>query len=400
MRKLLSIWIIFGLMPAVTALAGTVAYEAVVLHPSGFLYSRAYGVWSGQQVGEGRESVDSYNGALLWSGSAESLEYLWTFKYFHHVANAVSDGQQVGWGAFGVEWEIGFPRAILWSGPDQSGVDLHPWHLCFIESEALGVSGGQQVGWGGFSGDEGYYQIHALLWSGTAESVVDLNPPGYEDSIAYDVSDDQQVGEAVWSQSGRIRAVLWSGTAESVVDLHPSGFSSSRARGIWGDHQVGYAHTGIAGNFHALLWSGTAESAVDLHPVGFDRSRANAICGGYQVGYGYGEATGGYEHALLWSGTAGSALDLHDLLSEGYERSYANDIDSTGDIVDYATTSEGRDHAVLWRVLLPGDVDGDRVVRADDLVAILSSWGQTGATRQQGDLTGDGFVGADDYVEV
>lgn len=49
---------------------------------------------------------------------------------------------------------------------------------------------------------------------------------------------------------------------------------------------------------------------------------------------------------------------------------------------------------------LPGDVTGDGFVGADDLVTILTYWGLTGMVRQQGDLTGEGFVGADDYVEV
>ena len=54
----------------------------------------------------------------------------------------------------------------------------------------------------------------------------------------------------------------------------------------------------------------------------------------------------------------------------------------------------------LFEGIFLGDVNLDGFVGADDLVAILDSWGQTGATWEQGDLTGDGFVGADDYVEV
>ena len=50
--------------------------------------------------------------------------------------------------------------------------------------------------------------------------------------------------------------------------------------------------------------------------------------------------------------------------------------------------------------LLPGEVDGDGWVGADDLVHILTSWGLAGMGRAQGDCTGDGFVGADDYVAV
>ena len=43
---------------------------------------------------------------------------------------------------------------------------------------------------------------------------------------------------------------------------------------------------------------------------------------------------------------------------------------------------------------LPGDVSGD------DLTIILTNWGLSGQTREQGDLTGEGFIGGDDYTEV
>ena len=49
-------------------------------------------------------------------------------------------------------------------------------------------------------------------------------------------------------------------------------------------------------------------------------------------------------------------------------------------------------------IFLPGDAVGDGFVGADDLVAVLTYWGQIDPPI--GDLSGDGFVGADDYVEV
>ncbi len=58
----------------------------------------------------------------------------------------------------------------------------------------------------------------------------------------------------------------------------------------------------------------------------------------------------------------------------------------------------------------PGDVTGEGFVGADDLVAILTNWGVSGAgvTWETGDIapyndgtnTGDDFIGADDYVAV
>ena len=47
-----------------------------------------------------------------------------------------------------------------------------------------------------------------------------------------------------------------------------------------------------------------------------------------------------------------------------------------------------------------GDVTGDGFVGADDLTRVLIFWGQPGRIREEGDLTGEGFVGADDYIEV
>ena len=49
---------------------------------------------------------------------------------------------------------------------------------------------------------------------------------------------------------------------------------------------------------------------------------------------------------------------------------------------------------------VPGDVNGDGFVGADDYVTILTFWSLSGMDREHGDLTGEGFVGADDLVEV
>lgn len=141
-------------------------------------------------------------------------------------------------------------------------------------------------------------------------------------------------------------ALLWLGTAESVVDLHPSGWIYSRAWGTSGSQQVSWGR--CSGGVHALLWSGTAESHVDLNPAGFWQSSAQGLCGGRQVGFGRDFTTGGALHAILWEGTAESMVDLHSFLPAGYVSSLAYDIDSAGNIVGYARTGTGANHAVLW----------------------------------------------------
>lgn len=69
---------------------------------------------------------------------------------------------------------------------------------------------------------------------------------------------------------------------------------------------------------------------------------------------------------------------------------------------DFANNPVGTDNFEMFDVMpaLPGDVDGDGYVGADDLVTVLTNWAQPNMSRGQGDVTGDTYVGADDYVEV
>ena len=49
---------------------------------------------------------------------------------------------------------------------------------------------------------------------------------------------------------------------------------------------------------------------------------------------------------------------------------------------------------------LPGDVNDDGFIGPDDLTTIINNWGLSGATREQGDLNGNGVVDGPDYAEV
>ena len=106
----------------------------------------------------------------------------------------------------------------------------------------------------------------------------------------------------------------------------------------------------------------------------------------------------------MWAGTAESVVDLHQLLPEEYVESYAVDIDSVGNIVGTGVTSAGDEHAVLWLALLPGDVTRDGFVGGADLTEILTYWGMSGVSWDDGDVepypNGDGFIGGGDYTEV
>ncbi len=360
--------------------AGALTFTAIDLNPSGFDFSEASGVAGGQQVGVGSgPATGGQEHALLWSGTAASVKDLHPsgFEDFGgSQAFGVAGGQQVGvaGGNIFVGPFIASAHALLWSGTAASVVDLTP--PGFDSSDAQGVADGQQVGGGTNSA---LFGQHALLWSGTAASVVDLHPPGlgFDESEALGVGGGQQVGFRTFGEGlatlGQFHALLWSGTAASVKDLHPSGFDFSVAQGVGGGQQVGVGVRG--GREHALLWSGTAASVKDLNPSGFNDSDARGVGGGQQVGEGRGPATGGRFHALLWSGTAASVVDLHTFLPPGFTESFAQGIDSDGNIAGFATGSAGGSflrHAFLWQPVR------ERVPEPASLVLVataLAVWG-------------------------
>jgi hypothetical protein len=322
-----------------------VEYVAIDLNYLGYGNTIAYGTCDGQQVGSGHYGNNTYNHALLWSGSAASVVDLGpNLSLVSSVATGACGGQQVGYAYSG--WSDVNTHAYLWTGSIASAIDLNP--IDWNASYALGTNGVQQVGYGSSSS---FVNQHAVLWSGTAESAVDLNPSGFNGSKACGISGGQQVGYG--EGIGYDHALLWSGTAASVVDLNPEGFNSSQALSVSGGQQAGYGLLETGNNpVHALLWNGSAASAVDLNPSGFDNSIANGISNGQQVGAGYVSGTGGsaYAHALLWGSSADSFVDLHQFLPSGWASSFAESIDAQGNIVGYAVDSQNlRRHAFLWQ---------------------------------------------------
>jgi len=218
-------------------------------------YSYGLGTSGAQQVGYTGGNVGPH--AVLWSGTAASAVDLnptnisgITFS----IATSTNGVQQVGDGSG--DSTGGDMHAMLWNGTAASAVDLNPTQLGIDISYAYGTSGNQQVGVGG---DD------ALLWTGTAASAVDLNQSGHA-SVADGTDGTHQVGW-VSGDSGGEHAALWSGTAASEVDLNPTvlpGINQSEAYAVNGNHQVGYGRRNSDGRNVALLWSGTADTAVNL----------------------------------------------------------------------------------------------------------------------------------------
>ena len=144
----------------------------VDLHPAGYLISEAQDVFGGVQVGGVRGL-----GAVIWHGSAASMEVLPTPKNFTAGdAVAIHGTQAVG--------RIVSYAAVVWN--------LDTWTYTSLgEGFALDTNGVNQVGYAGAAGDE-----HALRWSGTEASRLDLHqflPRDFENSVATGVDENGNI---------------------------------------------------------------------------------------------------------------------------------------------------------------------------------------------------------------
>ena len=202
------------------------------------------------------------------------------------------------------------------------------------DSVAWGVNADRQVGWATVD-----FSDHASLWSGTAGSRVDLNPAEATASRAYGVGGGQQVGSADLAV-GPTHAILWIGTAASRVDLNPAGWTNSVGWGVGGGQQVGWVVVSGGASDRASLWSGTAASWVNLNPAGSVDSEALGVSGGHQVGYA---RVGGVSRASLWSGSAASWVDLNPA---GASSSIASGVDGVHQVGSAVVGSGGG--ASLW----------------------------------------------------
>jgi hypothetical protein len=369
-----------GLLSASSALAKKPAppqppgeWEVTILHPTGDHYeSGAHSASGAEQAGFATAYEPFYRWydlwrAGLWSGTAESWVDLHPADAWESCAYGSGDGQQVGVAhVFDGDRGDWFNHAGLWSGTAESWVDLHPAQYGLFEiSRAYATDGGRQVGEAGWY----WHQTVASLWTGTAESWVDLHPydfPGsyWDWSCAFGVCGNEVVGHIIGAGE---HAMLWTVEPYSWVDLHPpkAKFSvGSVAYDVSDGQQVGV----VVFNKHyqgsksrASLWSGTAESWVDLHPDGYLQSVARGVSHGFQAGsatmdpIAYWYWMDGDWHAGIWSGTAGSWVDLHTLLPAEYVSSIAQDIEVTatdiwvvGSAEYYDESFQRRSHAVVW----------------------------------------------------
>ena len=62
------------------------------------------------------------------------------------------------------------------------------------------------------------------------------------------------------------------------------------------------------------------------------------------------------------------------------------------------TTDVHLQFTAIGGTLVPGDVDGDGVVGVNDILAVISAWGECDGCSE--DLNNDGYVNVNDLLEV
>jgi len=139
---------------------GTAA-SAVDLNPSGFTFTHAIGVGSGQQVGSGFGTATGGDGhALLWTGTANSVVDLNSFGLTSSDAFSTNGTWQVGSGVG--PSTSGVPHAFLWNGSASSGIDLEDALPAeFTQSEAFSIDAAGDIF--GLATDSGG-NLHAVEW--------------------------------------------------------------------------------------------------------------------------------------------------------------------------------------------------------------------------------------------
>lgn len=229
-------------------------------------------------------------------------------------------------------------RAVSWSGSTGEMTVRHP--LAFDRSSLRGTDGESYVGWLGnvdwieFNGYQFWFPLwyHAGYWDPFG-SVVDLNPANCDESYAFDVDGDAQVGTARLTPAALV-PVMWHRTPESVEALSTSPSAYGSATCIRGDWIGGYlAHSDAGGDqSHATMWNRTSHAAYDAHPVGYRWSTIYWTNGRMFAGTAMKQVPGEEGttveavHAMIWKGPNTPGIDVHGDLGPGALESTAASI--------------------------------------------------------------------------
>jgi probable HAF family extracellular repeat protein len=266
----------------------------------------------------------------------------------------------------------------------------------------------------------GTVSSHAFLWQGSTGKI-DLGTLGGSSSLAHGINNVGQVvgGARLAGQPSYLHAFLitpdagvWyrddngDGANDLMFDLGAlPGLDYSQAYDVNEQgHAVGASYDSTVETIHAFLWNGT--DMQDLGTLGGQDSFALALNDTDQV-VGYAETAGGEDHAFVWK--AGVMFDLNEPIPPGEDWTLlsAQDINNRGQIVGsgiHWIAGEPEDHAFLLTPVptCPGDVNDDGYRNVTDFTLFASAYGSKLGDdnyNPNADLNGDGFVNVNDFTQ-
>ncbi len=337
-------------------------------------------------------------------------------------------------------------RAFRWTA--ETGLELIPMPAGTTESGGLAINGSKVVGYHVISGDE--FGHLGFLYDFETDQFTSLGAlPGGNWSEALDINCAGQIA-GFWGNNliGPWQAFIWENGR--MIDLGPSiGGANNRAFGINDDGAItGWMGVGNIIDSHAFIWDDGRVTKLPFIPGGFtsegravnDRRdvagrgrlfdpdlratvwRAFAFVDGEPFHIeplpGFtgstaldinnaqvvvGGSSGNDLRAFVWSD--GVLTDLNDLTRPSFngDMAVASGINQSGQIIARAHSDEL--DATVGVLLSPsqqgilGDLNGDGVVSAGDVLILLGSWGPCDDCEDcPADLTGDRVVGAVDLL--
>lgn len=286
-----------------------------------------------------RPKIDAESHALIdaFSGTVFTLrEDLGTLGGSASEATDINNGNQVtGTSEVGSQ-----PRAFMWT-PQGGMIDINAVGATTAMFGRAINDAGQILAEGRSTLRNGVIALRASPPYPT--TALDLGKLGVIDSYVGGIND---IGSAVGSsENPGLHPFLWisPGPMQDIGTLTGSnGFGY--ANGINNATTVVGGSYDAGGNFRAFRWTSDA-GMVNLGTLGGDQSDARAI---NQLGdiVGWAETSPGIQHAARWPAGGGSAIDLGVL--SGRSASRANAINDVGVIAGWSANSSSDTVAVLW----------------------------------------------------
>lgn len=365
-RKLISVLFAFAINA--NAHAGA---TIIVLGPVDGTWSAGYSINNyGVVVGTSEGAGGSYSTATVWQNGVGTALTEW--PAWRSIAWTVNDLGQIG----GEYWSDTRQHPCIW----------HDGTVAFLEGQGVVVALNNNGVAAGYSDDQ------AVMWVNGKRTYLGSLGGTYSGSSAINDA-GMIVGEASNGIDGE--AFLWHDG--KMIGLGNLG-GRSTATGISNSGLIVGASRNKAGYWEAFTHDGKVMTGAGV--FGYDSSAFWAVNSYDQVlGFAWNGIDLADTHPFMYD--HGDVVFVDQLLPsiDGWTQLQVNDFNDVGQIAGFGVLN-GQARGFLITILEPGDVTGDGMVNALDLLAVIDNWGTCPSKLCVGDGNNDGQVNVTDLLIV